>query len=58
MLQPERIPGLESRQIVDPPTPYCAIHGDLSEWMLEQKQCLQKRCPHLSFVKVIVKFEE
>ena len=45
--------------LLDPPRPFCAhpVHMmDLSEAMLEKKQCVAKKCPHLIYVKKIVRW--
>jgi len=45
--------------LLDPPRPFCAhpVHMmDLSEAMLEKKQCVAKKCRHLIYVKKIVRW--
>lgn len=45
--------------LLDPPRPFCAhpVHMmDLTEALLEKKQCVAKKCPHLIYVKKIVRW--
>ena len=44
-------------QMPDPPTAYCDLHHlDLSEGMMQRKDCVAKNCPHLSYTKIIIKY--
>jgi hypothetical protein len=47
---------LAQLHIPDPPTAYCDIHGDLSDSMILRKDCVAKKCPHLSYTRIIIRY--
>jgi hypothetical protein len=46
-------------EVLQKPLPYCTLPAhpkELSEGMMEKKRCKEKVCPHLAYVKKIVRF--